>query len=120
MNRKLIIFGALIVLTGSFFLFSGDDDFVCPLESYAEGALSAAEYKDKIVVANVWATWCPFCINELPDFAKLQEAFPDKVVVIAINRGESCKKAHNYITKNGLTDKMTFVQDEEDTFNASI
>lgn len=41
--------------------------------------------KGKYIFLNLWATWCPPCIKELPDLQKFQEAHPDDVKVIALS-----------------------------------
>ena len=38
----------------------------------------------KVCVVNFWETWCQACIEELPAFNQIQEAYGDKVEVIAI------------------------------------
>ncbi len=30
-------------------------------------------WRDKVMVINFWATWCPPCLKEIPQFVKLQE-----------------------------------------------
>ena len=37
-----------------------------------------SEWQDKIRVINFWATWCPPCLKEIPEFIKLQNEFKDK------------------------------------------
>ena len=44
----------------------------------------ASEFDDKVVVLNFWATWCPPCRKETPEFVALQEAFTGRVQFIGI------------------------------------
>jgi thiol-disulfide isomerase/thioredoxin len=37
---------------------------------------------DTVYVINFWATWCPPCVAELPEFDALQEQFADRPVKI--------------------------------------
>lgn len=36
---------------------------------------SLAEWRGRVVVLNFWATWCPPCREEMPEFARLQQEF---------------------------------------------
>jgi thiol-disulfide isomerase/thioredoxin len=48
-----------------------------------------AHHKGKIVLVNLWATWCAPCLKELPELAKLQEQYRDKgLQVLAITLDE--------------------------------
>lgn len=38
-------------------------------------SVSLADYKGKVVLLNFWATWCPPCRAELPDFVKMQREY---------------------------------------------
>lgn len=53
------------------------------------------EWHSKILVINFWATWCPPCIKEIPEFISLQQAYADKNVTfigIAIDDHEAVSK----------------------------
>lgn len=43
-----------------------------------------APYKGKIVLANLFATWCGPCLAEIPDLIKLQAAHPNDVAVVGL------------------------------------
>ena len=36
-----------------------------------------SDYKGKPVVLNFWATWCYYCKEEMPDFDRAYEKYPD-------------------------------------------
>lgn len=43
------------------------------------------DYKDKkVVFVNIFATWCPPCIKEIPDLKELQEKYNDDFQIIAV------------------------------------
>jgi thiol-disulfide isomerase/thioredoxin len=39
---------------------------------------SIKEWQGKILVINFWATWCPPCLKEMPEFEAMQNEFSDK------------------------------------------
>lgn len=34
-----------------------------------------SDYKGKVVLLNFWATWCKYCVQEMPDLQKLHEKY---------------------------------------------
>ncbi|MFF6997974.1 TlpA family protein disulfide reductase [Streptomyces sp. NPDC008313] len=52
--------------------------------------LDVADYKGKVVVLNVWGSWCPPCRAEAPNFAKVAEETADQgVQFVGINTRDS-------------------------------
>jgi peroxiredoxin len=41
-------------------------------------AFSMANYRDKVVLVDFWATWCHFCTEEIPNIKKHYENYHDK------------------------------------------
>jgi thiol-disulfide isomerase/thioredoxin len=41
---------------------------------------NSSEWKNKVIVLNFWATWCPSCIKEIPEFIHLQRKLGGKGV----------------------------------------
>ncbi len=45
---------------------------------------SLEQYKGKWVLVNFWATWCPPCLEEIPDLVALHENKKNNLVVIGV------------------------------------
>lgn len=47
---------------------------------------SLSDYRGKWVVVNYWATWCPPCLEEIPELVHFHETHKDKdAVVLGVN-----------------------------------
>jgi thiol-disulfide isomerase/thioredoxin len=44
------------------------------------------QFKGQVVMLNFWATWCPPCQDELPDFIEIQDALgPKGLTIVAVS-----------------------------------
>lgn len=66
------------------------------LPDYDKQAVTLADYQGKTVFVNFWASWCGPCAEEMPDIVRIAEKFPDDIVVLAVNRGESKGQAQGW------------------------
>ena len=64
-------------------------------------------------VVNFWASWCSFCIEEMPDFQLLQQIAGDRVTVIGINRAESLSTAVRFANQTGANYTLLLDLDDE-------
>jgi thiol-disulfide isomerase/thioredoxin len=55
--------------------------------------------ENRVVIINFWATWCPPCIAEMPNFEKLFQDYSDKVLFLFVSN-ESPEKVNAFINKN--------------------
>jgi thiol-disulfide isomerase/thioredoxin len=45
----------------------------------------SSDFTGKLLVLNLWATWCKSCGPEMTDLNRLQQAYGDRVVVLTIS-----------------------------------
>ncbi|MBW8186467.1 TlpA disulfide reductase family protein [Shewanella nanhaiensis] len=46
-----------------------------PFKDEQGKAVDFGQYKGKVLMVNMWATWCPPCVRELPAISRLSEKF---------------------------------------------
>ena len=72
----LILFAALWVSAAA----AKGNDFALPDVNGVSHKLS--DYRGKWVVVNYWATWCPPCLQEIPDLVMFHDRHKDKDAVV--------------------------------------
>jgi thiol-disulfide isomerase/thioredoxin len=87
MLRPLLIYAGLVVLL------SGCQDqqpnqtpsVQVRLASWVETQQLIAGHKGKVVVLDVWSTWCGPCVEEFPGLVALARKYPSQVACISLN-----------------------------------
>ena len=69
--------------------------------------IKLSDYKGKIVIVDVWGTWCPPCQKEIPHFVRLLEEHKDDLAIIGINYehgdpADAVAKIKSFAKDNGI------------------
>ena len=65
-----------------------------------------ADYKGKVVLLNVWATWCPPCREEMPSIERVHQAFAGQglaVVAVSVDDPGKENEIRDFVREYGLT-----------------
>ncbi|MFC0213772.1 redoxin domain-containing protein [Paenibacillus chartarius] len=74
------------------------------LEGLDGGRYRVGGQREKPVVVNFWATWCPPCKEEAPDLQKLYEQYKDQIDFYGVNLTQSDKldEVRGFVNQYGL------------------
>ena len=68
--------------------------------------------KGKVILIQMWTTWCWYCRREQPAVDKLAREFADQgLIVLAVNAGEGKKKVLDYLSGNPREGNVILMQD---------
>lgn len=90
--RNLILGGLLALTAGLADAAPQAGDIPPPLLGFTSAGdkVQVPDYAGKAVIVTFWATWCPYCLKELPILENVQNrAGPDRIAVIAVNTESS-------------------------------
>ena len=78
----------------------------------AEGKLHhLSEFKEDAVFINLWATWCPPCIAEMPGIENLYQKTNNEVSFIMLSRDRDFELAKAFVSKKGYTFPIYYALD---------
>jgi thiol-disulfide isomerase/thioredoxin len=80
--------------------------FPAPAISLTDSAghsLDLADLHGKLVLVNLWATWCEPCLREMPSLERLQSRVGERIAVLAVSEDRGGDKAvEPFTAKLGL------------------
>jgi thiol-disulfide isomerase/thioredoxin len=69
-----------------------------------------ADFKGKLVLVNLWATWCAPCVEEMPSLDRLQAKLGDKLTILAISEDRQGEKVVSpFLAKIGIQHLAIFL-----------
>ena len=63
--------------------------------------ISLAEFKGEVIFMNMWATWCPPCIAEMPNINKLHKEVGDEIAFVMISLDDDFETAKAFNKRKG-------------------
>lgn len=96
--------GGLVAILGFATVNSFKSTLKMPDASLADmqgNALTLDDFKGKPVVVNLWATWCPPCIREMPVLQDAQQINQD-VHFVFVNQGEDSAEVAHFLQKHKI------------------
>jgi peroxiredoxin len=124
--QALVIIFLIVILFGILILLQTKDSFynVSSGSQVAKGLpapnfslpdldgkmVSLSDYRGKVVLLNIWATWCPPCVEEMPSMEKLYQAL----------QGEGFEILAVSIDESGVQDVLPFMKKHKLSFPVLI
>jgi cytochrome c biogenesis protein CcmG, thiol:disulfide interchange protein DsbE len=67
------------------------------------GRVRLADLHGRPVVLNFWASWCPPCLAEMPEFERVHRQLGDRVAFLGVNQRDQAQAAEELARSTGVT-----------------
>ena len=116
--KKLLLF-CLLLFTSPVLVQSASGKDTLQLLPVNEKQVSKliSSLKGKVVLVNLWATWCKPCVIEFPDLVKLQKLYEKrgvKVLFISVDEPEVSQTAVRPFLQRQKVTFPTYIKDGDD------
>lgn len=82
------------------------------------GTVTYDTLKDKPLVLNFFATWCPFCVGEMPGFEHVHQALGSKVTFLGVAQSDTSRQASRDLAHQTGVTYLTAVDGQGSLFRA--
>ncbi len=107
MKRLVLFLAILVAATGV---------FAQHIPAYsADDIIHRTSSKDTLYIINFWATWCAPCVQELPEFNKLQKKYegrPVKILLVSLDfKTDYPNKLAVFLQRKNITPEVVWLSD---------
>jgi thiol-disulfide isomerase/thioredoxin len=82
-------------------------------------SVELSELHGKLVIINLWATWCAPCLREMPSLERLQSRFGERIAVLAVSEDRGGNKTvEPFIDKLGLKSVKVYIDPKSEVGHA--
>ena len=75
------------------------DNYSWSLDDGAGRVYNLEQARGRVVLINIWASWCPPCVAEMPDLNELYRDYGDDVIFLFVARDQQAK-VDEFLAKN--------------------
>ncbi len=92
-----------------------DMDLLSPAEDFefklvaTDETMALSDLKGKVIILNLWATWCPPCLYEIPDLNRIHKDYADSGVVVISLSDEVPEELRAFARSRPLETMSAFV-----------
>jgi cytochrome c biogenesis protein CcmG/thiol:disulfide interchange protein DsbE len=97
---------------------SGVPDFTLP--DLNGKSVSLSQFRGKLVIVNIWASWCGPCVKEFPSLKKLVEEFKGELVVLAVSQDNTREDLDSFIAAFGSVPKDFVIVWDKDRITSPL
>lgn len=77
-----------------------------------------ADHPKRVIILNIWATWCPPCRKEMPDLNELQKSFGKKGLLVLALSDENPGVISSYLSKNEFSFQAGYFSRSNELINS--
>ena len=81
----------------------GTDLSLLTFDLFEGGTGTLADYEGTPLVVNFFASWCPPCVREMPEFQDVFERLEGRVAFLGLSQDQSPEDALNLVETTGVT-----------------
>lgn len=82
------------------------------------GEVTFAQFQGTPLVLNFWASWCPFCIEEMPGFERVNREFGGSVAFLGVDLQDDRALAKDLAERTGVTYRLA--EDRDGSLFAAV